>query len=49
VNPITTGVEKQTAPVLVYFDILEVCKESEDFKEGFSFLLEKRQPLFNGR
>ncbi len=29
--------------------VLEVCKQSEDFMEGFSSFLEKREPVFKGR
>jgi 2-(1,2-epoxy-1,2-dihydrophenyl)acetyl-CoA isomerase len=29
--------------------VLEVCKSSEDFMEGFSSFLEKREPVFKGR
>jgi 2-(1,2-epoxy-1,2-dihydrophenyl)acetyl-CoA isomerase len=29
--------------------VLEVCRRSEDFIEGFSSFLEKREPLFKGR
>ena len=29
--------------------VLEVCKQSEDFLEGFSSFLEKREPVFKGK
>lgn len=29
--------------------VLEVCKQSEDFMEGFSSFLEKREPVFKGK
>jgi hypothetical protein len=29
--------------------VLAVCKESEDFMEGFSSFLEKRQTAFKGK
>ena len=29
--------------------VLEICKQSEDFMEGFSSFLEKREPVFKGR
>ncbi len=29
--------------------VLEVCKQSEDFMEGFASFLEKREPVFKGR